>query len=251
MDRPRRKKTAAERREQYARADGRRLIHCLRALRSLASHRGCSLGASGAAFLAALERVHTEVNGNLHMPFDELHHADLPSNDNSVPVSAFAGGVWEPLPDDVATHELRPRKGVRFALDPHSGQASQVDQQDHEVRVQSGFACSVDSASRSSSMSCPAELIPHETMLCSLVAGYIDSAILPMFAELRARAPVVAASDREPVRAELFTNFHALLVQHCQPNLPPPSQIVQLSDLEWPTTISSFFTYRLECVLAH
>ena len=51
---PRRKKTAAERRQQRHRAEGRVVTHLLRCLRSVAEHRGGRLPSVGSALLAAL-----------------------------------------------------------------------------------------------------------------------------------------------------------------------------------------------------
>ena len=55
MERVRRKKTAAERRAQRARAEGRRLQHVLLALNEVHSHRGGCLTKLGKAFKVALE----------------------------------------------------------------------------------------------------------------------------------------------------------------------------------------------------
>eukprot|EP00929_Paragymnodinium_shiwhaense_P054628 TRINITY_DN27395_c0_g1_i1.p2 TRINITY_DN27395_c0_g1~~TRINITY_DN27395_c0_g1_i1.p2 ORF type:complete len:313 (+),score=91.93 TRINITY_DN27395_c0_g1_i1:116-1054(+) len=54
--RPRRKKTAAERRAQALRSEGRRLLHLVRSLDAIQEHRGNALGATGEALLKALRQ---------------------------------------------------------------------------------------------------------------------------------------------------------------------------------------------------
>ena len=52
---PRRRKTASERRDQHDRAEGRRVLHLLRCLEGISSHRGSDHGAMGNAVLKALQ----------------------------------------------------------------------------------------------------------------------------------------------------------------------------------------------------